>query len=87
MKMLHCLVKNKNIHLKEVRRILKIEYELSDEIIQKYIDQIDQLSNPDVTLEELTKTLVDMKTECPFPKRYYSTKKRLTTFVPQTCQR
>ena len=34
MKMLHRLLKNKNIDLKEVQRLLKIEYELSDEIIQ-----------------------------------------------------
>ena len=67
MKMLHRLLKNKNIDLKEVRRLLKIEYELSDEIIDDEI--IDELSNPDVTLEELTKTLVDMKKRCPFPEK------------------
>ena len=38
---------------------------LSDEIIQKTIDQ---LLKPDVTLVELT-TLVEMKTECPFPEK------------------
>ena len=48
--MLLRLLNNGDIDLQEVERILKTEYELSDEIIQKTIDQ---LLKPDVTLKEL----------------------------------